>query len=97
MWNTSARRVAVSQRSFLCAGAHDIHPLSRPLTTGPITIEDHVWIAAESFVHPNVVIREGAVIGARSVVLHEMPAWSVCAGHPCRKVKDRTVKERHHA
>lgn len=93
---TIGSKVAVSQRSFLCAGSHDIHSLSRPLITGPITIEDHVWIAAESFVHPNVVIRVGAVIGARSVVLKEMPAWSVCAGHPCRKIKDRTVKERHH-
>lgn len=92
---TIGSKVAVSQRSFLCTGSHDIHSLSRPLITGPIVIEDHVWIAAESFVHPNVVIREGAVIGARSVVLRDMPAWSLCAGHPCRKIKDRVLKERH--
>ena len=92
---TIGSKVAVSQRSFLCAGSHDIRSLSRPLITGPIVIEDHVWIAAESFVHPNVVIREGAVIGARSVVLREVPAWSVCAGNPCRKIKDRVVRERH--
>ena len=65
------------------------------MVTGPIVIEDHVWIAAECFVHPDVVIREGAVIGARSVVLKEMPAWSICAGHPCRKIKDRVLKDRH--
>jgi putative colanic acid biosynthesis acetyltransferase WcaF len=92
---TIGSKVAVSQRAFLCTGSHDIKSLSRPLVTGPIVIEDHVWIAAESFVHPNVVIREGAVIGARSVVLKDMPAWSLCAGHPCRKIKDRVVKERH--
>ncbi|AOF85125.1 bacterial transferase hexapeptide family protein [Hydrogenophaga sp. RAC07] len=92
---TLGSKVAVSQRTFLCAGSHDIRSLSRPLITGPIVIEDHVWIAAECFVHPDVVIREGAVIGARSVVLKEMPAWSVCAGNPCRKIKDRVVKERH--
>lgn len=92
---TLGSKVAVSQRTFLCAGSHDTHSLSRPLITGPILIEDHVWIAAECFVHPDVVIREGAVIGARSVVLKEMPAWSVCAGNPCRKIKDRVVKERH--
>lgn len=86
-------KVAVSQRSFLCAGSHDIRSLSRPLITGPIEIEDHVWIAAECFVHPNVVIRQGAVIGARSVVLQDMPAWSVCAGHPCRKLEDRVLNE----
>lgn len=88
-------KVAVSQRSFLCAGSHDTRSLSRPLTTGPIVIEDHVWIAAESFVHPNVVIREGAVIGARSVVLKDMPAWSICAGNPCRRIKGRELREPH--
>ncbi len=92
---TLGSKVAVSQRTFLCAGSHDVRSLSRPLVTGPIVIEDHVWIAAECFVHPDVVIREGAVIGARSVVLKEMPAWSICAGNPCRKIKDRVVKERH--
>ncbi len=92
---TLGSKVAVSQRTFLCAGSHDVRSLSRPLVTGPIVIEDHVWIAAECFVHPDVVIREGAVIGARSVVLKEMPAWSICAGNPCRQIKDRVVKERH--
>lgn len=92
---TLGSKVAVSQRTFLCAGSHDIRSLSRPLVTGPIVIEDHVWLAAECFVHPGVVIREGAVIGARSVVLKEMPAWSLCAGNPCRRIKDRVVKERH--
>jgi len=90
---TIGSKVAVSQRTFLCTGSHDISALSRPLSTGPILIEDHVWISAESFIHPNVVIREGAVIGARSVVLKEMPAWSICAGNPCRKIKDRVLRE----
>lgn len=93
---TIGSKVAVSQRSFLCAGSHDTRSLARPLVTGPIVIEDHVWIAAESFVHLGVVIHEGAVIGARSVVTQDMPAWSICAGHPCRKIKDRVLKERHH-
>ncbi len=92
---TIGSKVAVSQRSFLCAGSHDIRSLSRPLTTHPIVIQDHVWIAAESFVHPNVVIREGAVIGARSVVLKDMPAWSICAGNPCRRIKARDLREPH--
>lgn len=92
---TIGSKVAVSQRSFLCTGSHDIRSLSRPLVTGPIVIEDHVWVAAECFVHPNVLIHQGAVIGARSVVIEDMPAWSICAGHPCMRLKDRALKERH--
>lgn len=94
---TIGSKVAVSQRSFLCAGSHDVRSLSRPLVTGPIVIEDHAWVAAESMVHANVVIREGAVVGARSLVVHDLPAWSVCVGHPCRKIRDRVLREPHHA
>lgn len=90
---TIGSKVAVSQRSFLCAGSHATDALERPLTTGPIVIEDHAWVAAESFVHPHVVIGEGAVVGARSVVVKSLPAWSICAGHPCRKLRDRVLKE----
>lgn len=91
---TIGSKVAISQRTFLCTGSHDVGALSRPLTTGPITIENHVWVAAECLVLPNVVIREGAVVGARSVVRKEVPAWSICAGNPCLKIKNRVVKER---
>lgn len=97
---TIGSKVAVSQRSFLCAGSHSTRTLSRPLVSGRIVIEDHAWIAAECFIHPNVVIGEGAVIGARSVVLKDMPSWSICAGNPCQKIKDRlleTHSANHHA
>lgn len=97
---TIGSKVAVSQRSFICAGSHDTGLLTRPLVTGHIVIEDHVWIAAECFIHPNVVIGAGTVIGARSVVLRDMPSWSICSGNPCKKIKDRILKNKplpHHA
>lgn len=84
-------KVAVSQRCFLCSGSHDITSLRRPLITRPITIGDHCWIAAESMVMPGVNIAEGSVIGARSLVTKDMPAWSVCAGHPCVVLRPRTL------
>lgn len=86
-------KVAVSQRSFLCAGSHDVSSLRRPLTTEPIVIGDHVWIAAESMVLPGVAIGEGAVIGARSFVNRDMPAWTICAGHPCRPLRPRRLAD----
>jgi putative colanic acid biosynthesis acetyltransferase WcaF len=33
------------------------------------------------------------VIGARSVVTKDMPAWTVCAGHPCREIKPRQIAD----
>lgn len=84
-------KVAVSQRSFLCTGSHDIASLSRPMVTAPISIGDHVWIAAESMVMPGVDIGEGAVVGARSLVTRDLPAWTVCSGHPCREIRPREI------
>lgn len=85
-------KVAVSQRCFLCTGSHDITSLRRPLITAPIRIDNHVWVAAETMVMPGINIGEGAVIGARSIVTKDIPAWTICAGHPCRVIKDRTVE-----
>lgn len=84
------RRTVISQGAHLVAGTHDYTHPGFPLVTQPITINDQVWIAAEAFLHPGVTIEEGAVIGARSVVTKDMPAWMVCAGHPCTPLKKRT-------
>jgi putative colanic acid biosynthesis acetyltransferase WcaF len=87
------KRAVISQGSHLCAGTHDYTLPGFPLITKPITIADHAWIAAEAFVHPGVTIGEGCVVGARSVVTRDMPAWMVCAGHPCKPLKDRIIKQ----
>lgn len=79
----------VSQFTHLCAGSHDHTRWSMPSTFGPIVIGDNAWLAADVFVGPGVQIGELAVIGARSVVLEDMPTRKICAGHPCRPLKDR--------
>ena len=79
----------VSQGAHLCAGTHDHEQPGFPLVTRPITVGDRAWLAAECFILPGVTIHEGAVIGARSVVTKDMPAWTVCAGHPCVPIKPR--------
>ncbi|TGD83361.1 putative colanic acid biosynthesis acetyltransferase [Hymenobacter wooponensis] len=86
---TIGKRAVVSQGAHLVAGTHDYNKPGFPLVTSPINIGDHAWVAAEAFVHPGITIGEGCVIGARSVVTKDMPDWTVCAGHPCRPIKDR--------
>lgn len=83
------KRGTVSQGAHLCAGSHDYTKPGHPLITAPIVIKDMAWVAAEVFVHPGVIIGEGAVIGARSVVLNNMPDWMVCSGFPCKPIKAR--------
>jgi putative colanic acid biosynthesis acetyltransferase WcaF len=60
-----------------------------PLVKPPITVGDSVWICADAFVGPAVVVNDGAVVGARSVVVKEVPGWSVVAGNPAKHIKAR--------
>jgi putative colanic acid biosynthesis acetyltransferase WcaF len=85
-------RAIISQNSYICTGTHDYTVKEHPLITFPIRIEDHAWVAAGVFVNPGVTIKEGAVIGACSVVTKDMPAWMVCAGHPCKPLKERVMR-----
>lgn len=84
-------KVAISADSFLCTGTHDISSLSRPLITMPIVINDHCWICAGVFVGPGVTIGTGSVVGAFSVVVRDIPNWSVFAGNPAIFRKHRFV------
>lgn len=85
------KKTVISQGVQICTGTHDYTKIGFPLITKPIFIGDDVWIASDSFVHPGVNIGDGAVIGARSVVNKDMPAWMVCSGHPCKPLKERTL------
>ncbi|MBN1871716.1 MAG: WcaF family extracellular polysaccharide biosynthesis acetyltransferase [Candidatus Omnitrophica bacterium] len=86
---TLGDKVVISQGAHLCTGSHDYENPRFPLYARPIKVGASSWIAAEAFVSPGVAIGEGAVIGARSVVTKDMPAWTVCAGNPCRPIKLR--------
>ncbi|MEI8285418.1 MAG: WcaF family extracellular polysaccharide biosynthesis acetyltransferase [bacterium] len=86
---TIGKRAVISQGVHLCTGTHDYESSGFPLVTAPINVGDYAWIAAEAFIHPGVRIGVGTVIGARSVVTKDMPDWKVCAGHPCRIIKER--------
>jgi putative colanic acid biosynthesis acetyltransferase WcaF len=85
------RMTVVSQYCFLCTGSHDYTNKSMPLIWKPILIGSNCWIAAKTYVAPNVSIFDGAVIGACSVVTRNMPEWMVCAGNPCVPIKERKI------
>jgi len=50
----------------------------------PITIGSDVWIGGNAIICPGVTIGDRAVIGAGSVVTHDIPADAVAVGNPCR-------------
>lgn len=54
-----------------------------------IVIEDNVWIGAAAIILPGIKIGEGAVIGAGSVVTHDVPSRAIVVGNPARIIKWR--------
>lgn len=83
----------ISQRSHLCAATHDFELRSFPLVPQPITIGSRCWIATEVLVGPGVSIADGVVVGARSAVFNDLPAWMVCVGTPARPIRPRVIRE----
>jgi putative colanic acid biosynthesis acetyltransferase WcaF len=79
----------ISQRSYLCTGSHDMADLAFSYITAPISVGDQVWIASDVFVAPGVKVGRGAVVGARSTVLKDVPPGVVVIGEPARVVRDR--------
>lgn len=96
---SAAKRIAVGQG---CAvAAHYItdnqnHPTTgRPMTdpeatveAAPVTIGDHVFLAAMVVVAHGVSIGDHAVVGAGSIVRHDVPARTLAAGNPVRVIRE---------
>lgn len=56
-----------------------------------IEIGPDVWIGAHSMIMAGVTIGEGAVIGAGSIVTHDVAPFTIVAGVPARLLKERLV------
>lgn len=73
----------------------DFHPLEAhqrqvsPLdgTTAPITIEDDVFIGMNCLILKGVMLGNGCVIGAGSVVTRDIPAGVIAAGNPAQVIR----------
>ena len=60
----------------------------------PIHIGDGCWIGAGVMVMPGITIGENSVIGAGSVVTHDIPANVVAVGNPCRVLREISERDR---
>ena len=89
---TIGRQTAVSHGAYLCAGTHDHTRPDLPLVRPPIRIGAGVWVAAQAFIGPGVTVGDNAVVGARAVVVRDVPPGMVAAGNPARVVKPRPMR-----
>jgi putative colanic acid biosynthesis acetyltransferase WcaF len=84
----------ISQYCYLCAGSHDPQSLTFDQIGKPIIIGSECWLATDVFVAPGISIGDATIVGARSTVLHDLPAAMVCHGYPARPARPRTPPSR---
>lgn len=77
-----------STRSF--RETHGDHPIAEFLAKDPtVTIGHDVWIGEQTMLAQGVTIGDGAIIGARTLVLEDVPPYAVVVGHPGRILRYR--------
>jgi putative colanic acid biosynthesis acetyltransferase WcaF len=79
----------VSQNSYICTGSHDYRSVAFDIYARPIRIEPEAWVASDVFVGPGVTVGRGAVVGARSTLMRDAPAYAILSGSPARVVGSR--------
>lgn len=62
----------------------DVPSRRRLISKGRVRIGKNVWIGDKVTIVAGVNIGEGCVVGANSVVTHDLPAYSICGGIPAR-------------
>jgi len=91
---TIGDRVAISPRVTLVVSSRP--NLSRiapyvPVKHGSITIENDAWLGTGVVVLPNVIIGEGAVVAANSVVTKDVEPYTIVGGSPARFIRKVSV------
>lgn len=63
------------------------------VTARPLRICRGAWLGFDCCVMPGVTIGEGAVVGARSVVMSDVEPFTIAAGNPARLIRRLTEQE----
>ena len=66
-----------------------IHLEGTNVTGGVVILEKHVQIGSNSTIFPNLIIEEGSVVGAHSLVTKSLDMWSIYIGIPVVRLKGR--------
>ena len=71
-----------------------VSPENRNLfSRGEVIIGENVWIGEYVSILPGAKIGDGAIIGANSTVIGELPAFTICVGSPAKPVKKFSFEE----
>lgn len=62
------------------------------VTGGMVRICVYSQIGAGALIFPNLIVSEGAVLGAMSMAKKSLEPWSIYAGVPAKKIKNRSKR-----
>jgi virginiamycin A acetyltransferase len=60
---------------------------------GDTIVANDVWFGYESLIMPGVRIGNGVIVSARSVVVNDVPAYTIVGGNPARPIRQRFSDE----
>lgn len=83
--------VMIAPNVTITPTGHPVDPsLRKPGTqfSIPVRIGNNVWIGSNAVILPGVTIGDNCVIGAGSVVTHDIPANVVAVGNPCHVLRE---------
>ncbi len=83
--------VAIGPETTFFAAGHDYSSMDLPDNGAPILIKSNVWIGGRSIILGGVEIGEGAIVAAGSVVVKDIPPYTIVAGVPAKVIKKRII------
>jgi len=85
--------VSIASNVMITSENHGMNPEKsipysmQPLINAPVKIEDGCWIGQNVSIMPGVTIGQKSIIGANSVVTHDIPPFSIAISAPARVIK----------
>ena len=74
---------------------HGIYDQALPVgQSKQVTLEDNVWIGDGAIVSKGVTIGKNSIVGARAVVVKDIPENVIVAGNPAEIIKELDPKEK---
>ena len=88
------KNVLIGPHVIIHSSNHNYNDPDMPIkqqghTRKPVVIEDDCWIGANAVILAGVHLHHGCVVGAGSVVTHNVPEYCVVVGNPAHIVKVR--------
>lgn len=97
VWIDNLARVSIgshsclSQGAMLLTGNHDYSKTTFDLMVSGITLEEGVWIGAQSLVCPGVHAGSHAVLSAQSVATRNLEPYVIYQGNPAQPTRERVI------